>query len=113
MQNGKIQNKIVNTLTTKQDRNPNSGVIDYPMKLRKDGKSKFRYLTPRECFMLMGFDEKDFNILTQNRIKLTKNNRREAFTNDRLTKMAGNSIVVDVLEAIFRQLMDIDEKFDL
>ena len=25
------------------------------------GKTKWRYLTPRECFKLMGFDESDFD----------------------------------------------------
>ena len=106
-----IQNIVVKTLTTKQDRNPNSGVIDYPEDLKVPGKSNFRYLTPRECFMLMGFDEDDYNILIKNDVNLTNHNKRKAFTNERLTKMAGNSIVVDVLEAVFQQLIDINEMF--
>lgn len=55
----KVNNIIVNTVTTKQDRNPNSGLITYKNYAR--GKTKWRYLTPRECFKLMGFDEADFN----------------------------------------------------
>lgn len=52
-----IRDIVVNTVTTKQDRNPNSGLIIY--KNRARGKTKWRYLTPRECFKLMGFDESD------------------------------------------------------
>ncbi len=29
-----------------------------------DKKSKYRFLTPRECFILMGFDEKDYEVLS-------------------------------------------------
>ena len=61
--------------------------------------------------MLMGFDEDDYNILIKNDVNLTNHNKRKAFTNERLTKMAGNSIVVDVLEAVFQQLIDINEMF--
>lgn len=59
----------------------------------------------------MGFDERDYDVLVKNNINLTKHNKRSAFTNERLTKMAGNSIVVDVLEVLFKQLIDINETF--
>ena len=88
------------TITTKQDRNPNSGVIDYDS--GRVGKCKFRYLTPRECFMLMGFDEEDFQILIDNNFTVGKN--RKFFTDSKLYKLAGNSIVVNVLEQIFMQV---------
>ena len=53
-----------------------------------------RKLTPRECFRLMGFDDEAFN-------------RAQAVNNDRqLYKQAGNSIVVNVLEHLFCQLID-------
>ena len=39
----KVNNIIVNTVTTKQDRNPNSGLITYKNYAR--GKTKWRYLT--------------------------------------------------------------------
>jgi len=42
-----------NTITTKQVRYPNSGVID-------KGDGKYRYLTEKECFRLMGFDGEDY-----------------------------------------------------
>lgn len=101
----KINEIFVNTVTTKQDRNPNSGLIIYKNHAR--GKVKWRYLTPRECFKLMGFEEKDFERVISNNPQITKN--RKLYSTEKLIKMAGNSIVVDVLEAIFRQIMDINK----
>lgn len=88
---------VVNTVTTKQDRHPNSGVIDYNC---KSNGASFRYLTPRECFLLMGFDEADYQILVDNNVP--KNKRSMLFSRDKLIKLAGNSIVVDVLECLFK-----------
>lgn len=101
-----IRDIVVNTVTTKQDRNPNSGLIIY--KNRARGKTKWRYLTPRECFKLMGFDESDFDRIISDNPMVTKN--RYLYSTEKLIKLAGNSIVVDVLEAIFRQIMDINGK---
>lgn len=56
---------------------------------------KIRKLTPKECFRLMGFDDSDVDILSENNI-----------SNTQLYKMAGNSIVVDVLEEIFCELLN-------
>ena len=107
-ENGKINDEIiVNAVTTKQDRNPNSGVIMYES--LKEGKSSFRYLTPRECFMLMGFDEEDFDNVIKINMKMP--NGRLLYSTDKLIKMAGNSIVVDVLEAIFKQIDEINYLF--
>lgn len=100
----KINEIIVNTVTTKQDRNPNSGLITYKNYAR--GKTKWRYLTPRECFKLMGFDEADFDKVISDNLMVTKS--RSLYSTEKLIKMAGNSIVVDVLEAIFRQIMDVN-----
>ena len=47
--------ETVNTLTTKQDRNPNSGLIIYKAKQNKSQK-----VSTQECFLLMGFEECDF-----------------------------------------------------
>lgn len=101
-----INEIIVNTVTTKQDRNPNSGLITYKNYAR--GKSKWRYLTPRECFLLMGFDESDFDKVISVNPRVTKG--RNLYSTEKLIKLAGNSIVVDVLEAIFRQIIDINNK---
>lgn len=52
---------------------------------------RIRKLTPRECFRLMGFSDSDFDKI-------------KGISNTQLYKMAGNSIVVNVLEGIFREL---------
>lgn len=101
--NNKINVDILPTLTTKQDRHPNSGVIEYE---KKAGRSAFRYLTPREGFLLMGFNEADYQRIIDNDF-LTKSGRN-FFTRDKLNKMAGNSIVVNVLEQIFKQVDEIN-----
>ena len=103
---GKRINEIfVNTVTTKQDRNPNSGLITYIN--GREGKTKWRYLTPRECFMLMGFDEIDYDRVIQCNPEYVRG--KFLFTNEKLTRLAGNSICVDVLEALFRQILEIKE----
>lgn len=56
-----------------------------------------RKLTPKECFRLMGFDDKDYQVCKDNNISDTQ-----------LYKQAGNSIVVSVLEDIFRNLFFIN-----
>lgn len=102
--NGSITAVVIPTVTTKQDRHPNSGVIDYFN--GKNGKSAFRYLTPRECFLLMGFDEKDYENIVNNNFK---NRGRLFFNIEKLNRMAGNSIVVNVLEEIFKQVNYLNE----
>lgn len=97
-----IERDFAATLTTKQDRHPNSGNIYFDI---DNGKSKFRYITPRESFMLMGFDENDFNKV--NNISLKGRGASKFFTRDILLHLAGNSIVVNVLEQIFKQIINI------
>lgn len=53
---------------------------------------RIRKLTPKECYRLMGFDDESFD-------RAAKVN-----SNTQLYKQAGNSIVVDVLVAIFKEL---------
>lgn len=96
----KITSKLVKTITTKQDRNPNSGLIRY--KSSNETKAPYRNLTPRECFLLMGFDEDDFEKLMDNDFNIKKNHN--FFTREKLIRMSGNSIVVNVLEKIFSQV---------
>ncbi len=97
----------VPTITTKQDRRPNSGVVVYDSK--RAGKSTFRYLTARECLLLMGFEDKDYEVLIENNFK--RDIVKDFFTPTKIVKIAGNSIVVPVLEEVFRQMMDVDEHF--
>ena len=57
----------------------------------------------------MGFSEEQFNRLTQENITVGRD--RTILTVTKLVKMAGNSIVVQVLEAIFRQIRDLHENY--
>ncbi|MBN3489924.1 DNA (cytosine-5-)-methyltransferase [Acholeplasma equirhinis] len=104
-ENDEVNNRV-QTITTKQDRHPNSGNLYFDP---KNGKSKYRFLTPRECFILMGFDEKDYEILLENNFYTRKNSK--FFSRDVLYKLAGNSIVVNVLEAVFEQMVEIDKLY--
>lgn len=54
---------------------------------------RVRKLTPKECWRLMGFDDESFS------------RAEKKVSNSQLYKQAGNSIVVPVLEAIFRQML--------
>ena len=56
---------------------------------------RIRKLTPLECWRLMGFDDEDY-------YKAEKVN-----SNTQLYKQAGNSIVVDVLEYLFKEIMEV------
>ena len=100
--------KKVRTITTKQDRHPNSGVVSF-CSARK-GKSNFRYLTPRECLLLMGFSDRDYENLVENNFSKNENRKSLFFTNGKMVKLAGNSIVVNVLEDVFSQIIEIDEE---
>lgn len=99
----KVTTKTINTLTTKQDRNPTSGLLLYPN--HGTGKSQYRNFTPRECFLLMGFDEDDFARLKQNNFLIRKG--KYLYSREKMEKLAGNSIVVDVLEAVFAQVIEL------
>ncbi|HGH8674975.1 TPA: DNA cytosine methyltransferase [Streptococcus pyogenes] len=79
------------TISTKQMRVPNSGIIDI-------GNGQYRYLTERECLRLMGFDDSDIDKLEE------VHPRRKNCTSSKLYKQAGNSIVVDILMAIIKEI---------
>lgn len=89
------------TITTKQDRNPNSGIIAFNENPLIPGAG-YRNLTPRECFLLMGFSEEAFEQLMDNNFSVKKSST--FLPQAKLLKLAGNSIVVPVLEAIFKQV---------
>lgn len=91
------------TITTKQDRHPNSGNVYFDY--HGNTKSKFRYLTPRECMLLMGFDDKDYESLIENNPDYS---RSTFFARDKIYKLAGNSIVVNVLEQVFDAIVNLD-----
>lgn len=54
---------------------------------------RIRKLTPKECWRLMGFDDSDFDKA-----------KAAGISNSQLYRQAGNSIVVNVLQYIFRNL---------
>lgn len=59
--------------------------------------TRIRRLTPRECWRLMGVRDEQFD-------------RLHGISKTQLYKMAGNSIVVDVLMAIFKNLFFFDKE---
>ena len=70
--------------------NDGNGVV-----LHEDLGLTIRKFTPREDMRLMGFDDHDCDVLVD-----------EGFSDSQIYKLAGNSIVVDVLEEIFVELLN-------
>lgn len=83
-------NGISPSLLTMQGGNRQPKIIEQKQDFR------IRKLTPLECWRLMGFTDDDCNKV-----------KAAGISNSQLYKMAGNSICVSVLQAIFRQLKDI------
>jgi len=90
---------MFNTLTTKQDRHPNIGMITLDKKI--SGKLHKRFITPKEAYMIMGFTSNDFD-------KVFIKYKEQILTKETLYRQAGNSIVVQVLESIFKFIIDIE-----
>jgi DNA (cytosine-5)-methyltransferase 1 len=84
---GRVGKQIENTLDT----GCQMGVVE---------NNRIRKLTPRECFRLMGVDDSDIDKIQAAGISDTQQ-----------YKLAGNSIVVDVLYHIFRKMF-IDNETD-
>ncbi len=80
------------TITTKQMRCPNSGVIDL-------GNGKYRYLTERECWRLQGYSDEDFEAA------LKVHPGKPGKLNGALYKQAGNSIPIVFFESMFKQML--------
>lgn len=66
------------------------------------GNIRIRKLTPTECYKLMGFTAEDCKKCSEGGI-----------SNSQLYKQAGNSIVVNVLEAIFLSLSNDYKEFEV
>lgn len=92
----KVIKDYCTTITTKQMRCPNSGVIDL-------GDGRYRYLTERECWRLQGYSDEDFEAA------LKAHPGREGKLNGALYKQAGNSIPVTIFESIFKQLLNLNK----
>ena len=65
---------------------------------RIEPQYRIRKLTPKECWRLMGFSDEEFE------------KAAEVNSNTQLYKQAGNSIVKDVLMAIFKQMLPYEER---
>ena len=107
---GRVQKNMAHTITTDDSK---AVIVQKPRGFNKGGthekspsitKSswqennflsdnyRIRKLTPKECWRLMGCSDEDFHKAEQ------------VNSNSQLYKQAGNAIVVDVLEAIFKQI---------
>lgn len=84
-----------NSITTNQGNRPTDNFVKVDNSVKPSVAKSFciRKLTPKECWRLMGFDDSDLD-------KAEKVN-----SNTQLYKQAGNSIVVNVLEAILNNLL--------
>lgn len=78
------KNDYARTLTTKQGRWNTAGIVF--------DNGRFRYISELEQFRLMGFDDSDYEKL-----------KHLSFA--QVSKLCGNSIVVNVLEDIFKELL--------
>ena len=78
---GRVGKQIANTLLTGE----NQGVVEPDFRIRK--------LTPRECWRLQGFPDWAFD------------KAKEVNSNSQLYKQAGNSVTVNVIAAIARELV--------
>ena len=81
-----ISRALTTSCRTLSKNQMSTGVLEKGIRIRK--------LTPKECWRLMGFTDEDFE-------KAEKVN-----SNTQLYKQAGNSIVKQVLMAIFKQMID-------
>lgn len=88
---GKTVNKHYNDIANTVHRSTGSGGNTDCLVATPD--YRIRKYTPRECFRLMGVEEKDIETLLNT-----------GLSNTRLYALAGNSIVVDVLYYIFKQM---------
>lgn len=77
--------KVAPTLCTSNELSVYEGVKNQEFRIRK--------LTPRECFRLMGVSEENIDTI-----------QAAGISNSQQYKMAGNSIVVDVLYYIFKKM---------
>ena len=78
---GRVGKEIAQTLNTS------------PQQVTLLSDYRIRKLTPKECWRLMGFKDEQFNKA-----------KESAISDSQLYKQAGNSIVVNVLEEIFKNL---------
>jgi site-specific DNA-cytosine methylase len=81
------ENPKLGTITCNLDRSNNSGMFKY--------KDSYRLLTMRESFALMGFGPEVYDCV-----------KKLGFSYRQINKLIGNSIAVNVLEAIFQNILN-------
>ncbi len=84
---GRVESDVQPTIAARDPKCISGGALTMEKEIR------IRKLTPRECWRLMGFTDVDFDKAS------------EVVSDTQLYKQAGNSIVVDVLEAIFKEML--------
>lgn len=86
---------IIPTLTShlKSLKGDYTSMVEMRDKQGDTEKVRIRKLTSRECYRLMGFSNEDYD------------KAKEVVSDSQLYKQAGNSIVVDVLMAIFKEML--------
>ena len=95
---GRVQKSMSHTITTDDSKAVLIGASNTITSVQKDNYAvelpdyRIRKLTPLECWRLMGCSDEDFE------------KAQSVNSNSQLYKQAGNAIVVDVLEAILKQL---------
>ncbi len=90
------------TSTTRRGRVQNMGKVSPTILTdtevcKVESEYRIRKLTPLETWRLMGFTDEDFF------------KAKEVNSDSKLYKQAGNSIVVNVLEAVFRQMIEVKQ----
>lgn len=83
--------EIAPTLAARDYKDPKQTI------LKENGMLRVRKLTPRECGRLMGVSDEDISAI------LSVNSNSQAY------KQFGNSIVVDVLAAMFQNIFDVPD----
>lgn len=86
LQNGSTMTSVIETNMEEKNK------IELPSEL-KGKKFRIRKLTPKECFRLMGVNDNDIEKI-----------QSAGISNSGQYKLAGNSIVVDVLYHLFRKM---------
>lgn len=86
------ENTVIRTITCNMDRTHCAGIFPY-MGRGEDGC--FRRPTIREAFLMMGFTEEEY----EKTLELNYSYRK-------MNKLIGNSIVVDVIAAVFKSMFE-------
>ena len=89
--NRKVSSDVSGTITTRVSDSNCTFIAD--KKADDSNNIRIRKLTPRECWRLMGWTDSRIDVVLDGTI-----------SNTQLYKQAGNSIVVNVLEAVFREM---------